>query len=277
MDNFECPICLDISENAMECNTCAGIFCEKCVVEIKKCPMCRGLTGFRPSPLARKLINNLPCQCQDCSKSMSRCEFKSHICPMKQENCGLCGFKGNREILIRHVGERHIDDIINVFSSKRKVEKEVKEEEKEEGLWENKTDTLTQTSNKLITRTGLNLITKAIVKLYISAKDANFVVIGFSLYRLLLCKGYLGGEHGKGTWGLAGNGSIGEEGIWKKGVGFKSGDYVDLIFDNGRLSYRVNGVKAKYEYKLTVGTSVYIGSTLLNPGDLVKIVEIRLF
>ena len=42
---FECPICLEVVNNACECEKCNRLFCFDCVKSMKKCPKSSSLKG----------------------------------------------------------------------------------------------------------------------------------------------------------------------------------------------------------------------------------------
>jgi hypothetical protein len=264
MDNLECPICLDISENAVECSQCAQIFCEKCTIGLKKCAMCRNESGFKTSNFARKLINNLPAECDQCNTKLTRIELKSHICPNRIIKCGFCDYSGNKKEIITHTGNKHIDNIIDTFSNAPLNKKDVLV------LWENKTTVLIQPIDKLITRTGLMQYNKITIKAKITTTNPSYVVFGLSDRKLLLAKGYLGGDMGKGTWGIAGNGSLGEEGKWVTGMKFTNGSIIEINFDNGLITFSVNGQLANYKYKFS-SPKVFIACSMFYAGDRVDI------
>ena len=53
-DLVNCPICLDMIEEAMETPCCHNVFCQKCIVHTDICPICR--QGYSSD----QLIPNIP-------------------------------------------------------------------------------------------------------------------------------------------------------------------------------------------------------------------------
>ena len=78
-----CPICIDISADAVECDSCGNVFCDNCVKKLARieCPKCKKFNFFtRPSLFARRLINQLPATCpNDCKAELIREQVASHL------------------------------------------------------------------------------------------------------------------------------------------------------------------------------------------------------
>lgn len=64
MDEFrnslQCPICLDVCNEAVECSKCGNIFCDLCIKKSKseKCSVCRQESRFFISICIRRIIND---------------------------------------------------------------------------------------------------------------------------------------------------------------------------------------------------------------------------
>jgi len=88
--------------------------------------------------------------------------------------------------------------------------------------------------------------------------------------------GWLGGDTGKGTWGINSNKAKGEEGKWNTGgggLGFKEGDVFTINGDNGVITYSVNDKEHKdYKYDLKT-TELYLAVTSHYKGDSVEIIN----
>ena len=81
-DEFKCPICLDLAENAVETECCNHAYCEVHAkpFEAKSCPTCR-TTPFRykPAIIVRRMINNLTTECPFCkSSNVQRGNLEDH-------------------------------------------------------------------------------------------------------------------------------------------------------------------------------------------------------
>lgn len=265
MDNLECPICLEIAENAVECIQCAQILCQKCTVELKRCPICRKESSFKDSAFARKLINNLPKTCDDCGMKTTIIEFKNHVCPNRKIKCGFCQFVGFRAELISHAAQIHSKEIMDNFGG-------ISNKKSNLLLWENKLSKLTHVHEMIITRTGLQPFKEIVVKYFITSKNTSYLVVGLTHKRIIGVKGYLGGDFGEGNWGLAGNGALGQEGKWLTGCKFASGDTVTVKLANSVLTYQVNGVSNDYSHRFKY-PQVYIACTMFNYGDSIEVLE----
>lgn len=116
--NFNCPICYDIVDDAMECGKCCNIFCRKCVVSLTSCSMCRTQIVFKESHFANKLIGGLPYDCPNqCGISLKRNEKKRHLesCLKRRYECNRCSFESEREAFLSHIVESHSEQLIKSF------------------------------------------------------------------------------------------------------------------------------------------------------------------
>lgn len=269
MDNLDCPVCLDQARDAMECTQCAQIFCEPCTHDLKKCPTCRAVSSFKESAFARKLINNMPKQCEFCGFKTTAAELKYHLpkCELRDFSCNLCTFKAKKQNFVSHIVNSHSSNLLDTFTyNPGSVNIEVP-------VWENKTRILKHSTELLTTQTGLKSYTEVSCKIKITnTKNPAFIVLGFSSKPIHVAKGFLGGDLGTGNWGLAGNGALGEEGKWKKGDTFKSGDIVTLEFSSKIIRYYINGRENGYSFKFS-GDKVYIACSLFYAGDTIEILS----
>lgn len=286
MDNLECPICLETARDAVECEGCAQILCNECTLSLKRCPICRKECSFKVSAFARRLINNLPTECAYCNFKTTNAELKYHLetCPEKIVNCSLCSSEFKCKELIEHATIHHIDELTKVFydsqydiqssneniESKKLTEKLIKLNNLL--VWENKTKYLVNNTTKLITRTGINSFSNIDVKFKFNCKNTSYVVVGLSDRIFNIAKGYLGGDLGKGNWGIAGNGSLGEEGKWVTGSKYNNNDIINIKFDNGYITYTINGIRNNYKHKFS-SNKAYIACTLYNINDKLEIID----
>jgi hypothetical protein len=98
-DRWICPICLDIYEEPVETPCCHNLFCEKCVKNLRKCPLCnRYIDRCIPNIPIRRLMDDLILKCKydQCIEVIRKAEFKKHIenCPMAPIDCihsTVCG------------------------------------------------------------------------------------------------------------------------------------------------------------------------------------------
>ena len=94
-DFLNCPVCLEIASNAVECKNCANIFCEKCAVDLiaKNCPICREKLAVKISLLARRMIGTLPQVCPNtCGVTSTVGNMQDHLksCPNRTYSCLIC-------------------------------------------------------------------------------------------------------------------------------------------------------------------------------------------
>ena len=286
MDNLECPICLETARDAVECQECAQILCNECTITLTKCPMCRKESSFRASAFARRLINNLPTNCPNCNMKTTNIELNSHIdiCPERKVNCSLCDANQSVKEIASHAANLHSLELTNIFfDSVYEIENSKKISEnsnilndlikKENQLvWENKSKVLINRTKQIITRTGIKAYISLDVKFKFNCKNTSYVVVGLSSKPLCIAKGYLGGDLGLGNWGLAGNGSLGEEGKWITGKKYNNNDIINIKFENGHISYTINGINSNYSKKFSSNTA-YIACTLYNENDKIEIID----
>lgn len=272
MDNLECPICLDLARDAVECTQCASILCEVCAKELKKCPICRAEKSFKDSAFARKIINNLPQKCQYCDFKAPLVELKYHLpkCENRKYECNVCVFSGSKEDFLKHLVYTHNEILYDYFTSNPNQGLS----SKFNVLWENKTKFLKHQCEIVTTQTALQPSLSFNVKIRIKkTKNSAFIVLGFSNKPLHVAKGYLGGDFGLGNWGLAGNGALGEEGKWKKGETFKENDVITLNYDSGKITYRINNIENKYSYIFNGAPQLYLASSMYYIGDELEIIN----
>lgn len=83
---FECPICFCIMEKICEFDKCGHLLCEKCIIQIKECPLCtdKEIAYHLSKYLERKLMNlKIKCSIENCNKIISLNDLvvhsKSHL------------------------------------------------------------------------------------------------------------------------------------------------------------------------------------------------------
>jgi len=116
---FECSICLDICENAVESSCCCTLYCKKCTLGLVQCPVCReNDLNIVPSRLARKIIGRLKIACKLCGLSIQRDSVADHlkVCEKRQLACVArgCQFRGSKDELFVHVVRSHKEDILKI-------------------------------------------------------------------------------------------------------------------------------------------------------------------
>jgi hypothetical protein len=88
---LECPICLELAKDAVECEKCNNLMCDQCVKDLKRkeCPACRESVNFkvRPSILARRMIGSMPMVCpNECGTTSTVGNMVDHLkkCPKRK-------------------------------------------------------------------------------------------------------------------------------------------------------------------------------------------------
>ena len=115
-DEFNCCICLDVAEEAVETDCCGQLFCDKCLAPLreKPCPQCRAKPLIvRPNKFARRAIANFTVPCPNgCSEIISQTAMTSHMesCEKKIYSCRgpKCEFTGNRKQYFDHLTSEHV-------------------------------------------------------------------------------------------------------------------------------------------------------------------------
>lgn len=91
-DDLNCGICYELCINAVESPCCGHLFCERCVKNVMKCPMCREHCKFRSSTVLRRLISNMKQACQFCQHVCTVAELRDHetTCVQRVHFCSMC-------------------------------------------------------------------------------------------------------------------------------------------------------------------------------------------
>ena len=148
------------------------------------------------------------CQVKSCNEKIARKDFPLHLLNKHEsivlgyiENPSDKSFMDNKSSL---AGSHELANYPSEYN----------------GVWPSGSKSYIQLNDGFITFSSHMPITnftscKVLIK---KTSSPGHIVIGFSDKILNVAKGYLGGDFGNGTWGVSGNGSIGEEGKWTKGV-----------------------------------------------------------
>jgi len=176
----------------------------------------------------------------------------------------------------------HINEINDINTNKKKITdiNKLEEEESPASLkpkvqWPNNSYSWRHDlSNTHHTLTSTMLLESSFsISIRVLKMNPNgYITIGVSNKQIDEKKGYLGGDFGKGSWGICGQGSLGQEGNWTTGKTYKEGDIVTITGDNGVISYSVNdedNSSFKYDMKTT---NLYLGATFYYKGDELEII-----
>eukprot|EP00029_Vermamoeba_vermiformis_P003963 TRINITY_DN1449_c1_g1_i1.p1 TRINITY_DN1449_c1_g1~~TRINITY_DN1449_c1_g1_i1.p1 ORF type:complete len:338 (+),score=5.40 TRINITY_DN1449_c1_g1_i1:2-1015(+) len=117
---FDCSICADRLDDAMETTCCHHCYCKRCIedwMQVKKsCPSCRkALTALNlvPNVPIQRMINNLPAECPNsklgCTSKLTRGIVKDHVlssCAFVEILCAnQCGVKVFKRDHVSHQRE----------------------------------------------------------------------------------------------------------------------------------------------------------------------------
>ena len=116
-DAFECPICYEIADDAVETSCCHQLFCDKCLKCVETCPLCRKKFKVSPNFSIRRIIGTLKVNCEYCHEEYARSDLKHHVhlCPLRNDllcNKSGCTFKGSKDAVINHFIACHINYIL---------------------------------------------------------------------------------------------------------------------------------------------------------------------
>lgn len=118
-EDIMCIICFEISPEVVTSSCCGGIICRTCLPGIAVCPVCRQPTHFQPSPMVRKLVNNLTVRCL-CGQELAWEALKVHHinCPRQRTGCPAPDCQKLRleqEGLKEHLRKTHKEEILLAF------------------------------------------------------------------------------------------------------------------------------------------------------------------
>eukprot|EP00742_Colponemidia_sp_Colp-10_P006407 GILJ01006865.1.p1 GENE.GILJ01006865.1~~GILJ01006865.1.p1 ORF type:complete len:489 (+),score=5.02 GILJ01006865.1:76-1542(+) len=104
---FECIICLEVADNAVDCSTCHVVCCESCSTRLSSCPHCRKQPAiFSANVALRRLISRLPYTCERCGELTSKETLSNHL----REHCfppSACPNNGCAVVLKRRMLTEH--------------------------------------------------------------------------------------------------------------------------------------------------------------------------
>lgn len=287
------------SKSIYECIYCGLPCCIDCKSNKKQCSECNS-SSYTISKYGEILLSQLPIVCNLCHKQVQSSRIEYHTNEECDEIEVMCSFTSCKIAMKRgevayHLLTSHEDllyeyiknpknnfvkqSLLSITNSQSDIKKDNKNTFLQafpfefSGSWFNSSRKYIHinhnNTNEFFTFTSLNPVSgyysfKVLIK---SSQSIGHIVIGLSNRYIHEKKnGYLGGDYGVGTWGLAGNGSIGENGKWTKGTSFKEGGILEIIYNNGLITYSVNGVKTNYSYNSNLGNNVYLGATVYYMG-----------
>lgn len=293
---FNCKILPDANK-IYECDECGVPYCEKCTNNNKlKCSLCKS-TEFTISKFGELFINNIPVKCPYCNIEITKSKINTHKikdCENAKYKCKIknCQIELSKKELSIHLINKHGNELIKYLENNAVLPEmhslvkynydsllDISElsnfpNEYSNIKFANGSYTYTHEYTGFLTTTLNNVLSGYFsIKVLISkCTSPGHLSLGFSSKHMKESKGYLGGNFGKDNWGIAGNGALGEEGVWKKGCTFKSGDIVELIYNNGTISYNINKEQNSYSYKMSSNpTYIFFAITVYHKGVVLVI------
>lgn len=265
--DVKCRACKRDLEDVHECDNCGFPFCGLCCKSIR-CLNCSS-KSFSATKFGALLLSVIPVECPVCKKSVIKSQIEEHLskyCDFIDLTCRICKMTYKRKEIPIHLINKHPSEMENYIydcskfpRSIKKIATPVEENDNEIAIKEinlifslSNSKAYCHPSNGFHTFSCPTPISEGSVKVIVKgSSNTGYIVIGFSNRILNEKKGYLGGDFGTGNWGLAGNGSIGEEGKWNKaGSAFTQGDMIEVVYSKGLVYYTINGEKKNnYLYK----------------------------
>lgn len=90
-DPWTCGICKELFTDPVESTCCHDLFCEKCVISLKKCPRCKFSTNWVLNLPVRRIMEEMVVKCRHelCGKSFRKVELAEHenYCEMAFVQC----------------------------------------------------------------------------------------------------------------------------------------------------------------------------------------------
>lgn len=281
---FICLKCNELADDPYECVRCNQCYCKNCLINLSNyCVSCKQTTNFNISKIGKKIIDQLIVPCKYCGDKYKNEEKSMHYskCTRIKISCKYpeCRFQGEKNAFLEHVYVYHMNELYSYFSLSSNVKNQDFLNFHNQGIivWQNelKVQKRPGGQNKKYLISSLNKFKKAKIVVKFDCQDYNFCMIGFSKDQYNGDNLYLGGETGLGTWGVAGNGVIGEEKKWNKNFesvfSFK-GDEIMLNFDNGIIRFQINNKKNNYAYDLKE-QEVYLSATLYHADSTITIIS----
>ncbi len=251
-----CCICTGILIEPQQCLSCDSCFCKKCLLEwqskSKSCPFKCKESSFKDSRIVKQMLHQLTFKCPfKCDKIISYDSINKHedVCENLTTECPTCQTVVSKSRIKISEYDKTIKSLKDEIE---KLKKNVFYANDIPTMFQNGKIFETPTGNYLRTITSANVLPENFI-INIKLKKLlhpGYIVIGVSDKIINENKGYLGGDMGKGNWGIAGNGSMGEEGTWHRTKGFQQGDTLTLKGRGSVIGFNINGEHNSYSYDL---------------------------
>ena len=274
-----CSICTGIINEPQQCLSCDNCFCKRCINDwqqkSKTCPLKCSNPTFKDSRIVRGMLAKLvfTCPFEKCKLEIPYEEILLHEekCEGRLCECPTCGTEIPKSQLKTLQRDKKIESMLKEIEELKAKNKDLENTIKKFIHFPNGSKIYeTPKGNTIRTiSSSLPLPENAIIKIKFSKlTHPGHIVVGVSDKIINENRGYLGGDMGLGNWGIAGNGSLGEEGKWEKGCSYKQGDTIAITLQGSVIKYSINGTPNNYSYdirrsKLYLTLSFYYGDEIL--------------
>ena len=116
LDDLSCPVCMELSRDAVESDCCGHAFCDACADLIKnkqnECPLCKESPfACHEGKLIRRMISGIKVACpnEKCEQKVANADLPQHLeyCLFSAAKCRVCGEKGLNKEIVQHSIEKH--------------------------------------------------------------------------------------------------------------------------------------------------------------------------
>ena len=121
LDDFNCVVCYELCDDAMEAICCGQLFCERCVPHLQDCPTCRhSPMRTAPNQTIRRIVGKMNSPCPLCHTLHQRGNMKNHIktCTNREYICAVegCQFSGQKIEFFKHLTVAHERELLRKYS-----------------------------------------------------------------------------------------------------------------------------------------------------------------
>ncbi|KAI9338360.1 hypothetical protein DFJ73DRAFT_962131 [Zopfochytrium polystomum] len=117
-DNLSCAVCLEVVYYAQETLCCKALFCNRCILPLENCCLCRSSPlRYRPNKAVQRIAHKTIVTCVVCARDMASSEYAQHQVrchPGAAVTCPHpgCGQQLETKRVWRHVVDNHLADAV---------------------------------------------------------------------------------------------------------------------------------------------------------------------